>query len=45
MMRVEVIKMTLQKRNNSEQNLSHQIERPLTIYGLTLFFSRCCCPS
>ena len=33
MMRVEVIKMTLQRRQNSEQNFVHQIERPLTIYG------------
>lgn len=32
-MRIEVIKMTLQKRENSASNIVHQIERPLKIYG------------
>jgi hypothetical protein len=32
-MRIEVIKMTLQKRENSANNIIHQIEQPLKIYG------------
>jgi hypothetical protein len=32
-MRIEVIKMTLQKREKSSINIVHQIERPLKIYG------------
>lgn len=32
-MRIEVIKMTLQKRENSANNIVHEIERPLKIYG------------
>lgn len=39
MMRVEVIKMTLQKRDNSVENPVHQIERPLKIYGSITSFS------
>ena len=34
-MRIEVIKMTLQKRENSSTNIIYEIERPLTIYGST----------
>ena len=33
-MRIEVIKMTLQKRENSNQMFVHELERPLDIYGL-----------
>ncbi len=32
-MRIEVIKMTLKKREDSGNNIIHQIERPLKIYG------------
>ena len=32
-MRIEVIKMTLQKRENSANNIVYEIERPLKIYG------------
>ncbi len=32
-MRIEVIKMTLQKRENSVNNIIYSIERPLKIYG------------
>jgi hypothetical protein len=32
-MRIEVIKMTLQKRENSGTNIIYEIERPLKIYG------------
>jgi hypothetical protein len=37
-MRIEVIKMTLQKRENSAKNIVYQIERPLKIYGKILFY-------
>ena len=36
-MRIEVIKMTLQKRENSGNNLVPQIERPLKIYSKISF--------
>ena len=32
-MRIEVIKMTLQKRENSNQKFVYELERPLEIYG------------
>ncbi len=32
-MRIEVIKMTLKKREDSGNNIIYQIERPLKIYG------------
>jgi hypothetical protein len=32
-MRIEVIKMTLQKRENPVNNIVYEIERPLKIYG------------
>ena len=35
-MRIEVIKMTLQKRENSANNFVYEIERPLKIYGKTI---------
>ncbi len=32
-MRIEVIKMTLQKRENSTNSFYYEIEQPLKIYG------------
>jgi len=37
-MRIEVIKMTLQKQEKSASNIVDQIERPLKIYGKFLFY-------
>ena len=37
-MRIEVIKMTLRKRENPSINIAYQIERPLKIYGKLKFF-------
>ncbi len=38
-MRIEVIKMTLQKRENPVNNIVYEIERPLKIYGKKISFS------
>jgi len=38
-MRIEVIKMTLQKRENPANNIVYEIERPLKIYGKKISFS------
>lgn len=38
MMRTQVIKMTLRKRENSTINVIYHIERPLKIYGILFNF-------